>query len=284
MSTALPLPEFGKLVREEADEAGTYGWRTYQSHAGQQWDVQGAGRFSVSPDGSDVRCKKAPGAKKGDFEHVLTGTVLNQALQSLGITLLHAGAILDGPGAVAVTAQSGFGKSTLIAHLSRRGHPVLTDDTLPVVGVEGGRAMVDCHLPRMKLWEDSLHALGARPDGCEHVFSWIPKRQVPTGDYFGEQARGGPFALSSLYLLSPTVERVVPEIRGLEGVHAVLAVLGSMYMPSLLTGERGAAALDAAAKVAARISVRVIRYTRSFDTLDELGDAILEDARRLLHA
>ena len=284
VSEALSAIRLGALVKEELDEVeGRFSWRFYLSEDGIQLDVGDVGRFSISSDGSDVCCKPAAGASKDDFQNVVVGTVLNLALQSSGLPLLHAGAVIDAGRAVAISARSGFGKSTLIAHLARRGHPVLSDDTLPVLSFDQGVAEVTRHLPRMKLWDDSVSAVGFEPAKCESVFSWTTKRQIRTDGECVTQAAEGPHPLGALYLLAPTLERRDIDIRMLRGTSAALAVLGSMYMPSLLTGKRGASALDAAAEIAERTSVRVISYTRSFDALGELGDAILEDARGLTY-
>lgn len=284
ISTSLAIPPLGGLIREEIDDRGRFAWRTYRSDEGQQWDVKGAGLFSISNDGTDVRAAISAGAEWLDFEHVLIGPILNQALQSNGVTLLHAGAIVADGRALAVTAESGYGKSTLIAHLAGRGYAALTDDILPVVHFGKEAASVERHIPRMKLWPDSLEAVGGCAERSEQVFSWVAKRQVQLADSF-KFAPPGAFPLGAIYVLVPSRRNIRTQIDELCGSSAALLLLASMYMPSLILGERNRWALDAATSLANVVPTRIIRYTRSFDSLPQVADALLADfAKRTVQA
>jgi hypothetical protein len=66
----------------------------------------------------------------------------------------------------------------------------------------------------------------------------------------------------------------------LEGGEAFAGAIHAMYMRLLLNGRRGEQAFDVATAIANTVPVRVIRYTRSFEALGEIGDALLADFAR----
>jgi hypothetical protein len=90
------------------------------------------GEFVISPDLSDVRVRRDPSGQFDLLPILLTGTVSAFLLTLRGKTVLHASAVgIDGV-ALAFVGQSGRGKSTLAAVLSREGADVVADDVLTV--------------------------------------------------------------------------------------------------------------------------------------------------------
>ncbi|MCC6381083.1 MAG: hypothetical protein IT304_01165 [Dehalococcoidia bacterium] len=270
------LSPHGDLVRELGDEA--HCWRTWESGDGYYWSVVGVGDFLVDLSGTRVQFAPHPSAHQGDVEQVLLGPILGAALQLMGIPLLHAGAIVVDGAAVAVTAPSGWGKSTLVAHMARLGYPILSDDTLPVrVAVDGG-VTVQSYVPRMKLYDDSLESLGDDPARHETQLTWIEKRRVPL-----DRATVAPpserYPLGAVYQMRPARPGTPLSFSASSPAAATLALAASMYMPDLFTGARGASRFRAAAAIARAGLYREVRYERSFENLPDVARAIIEDAR-----
>lgn len=272
------LPPAGVLLREVTDSAGErYAFRTYQAGRGFLWRIKGIGDFHVHENGSRISYALLPGALRSDVEHVILGPVLGSALHLRGVPLLHAGAVVVDDAAVAVTAPSGFGKSTLVAQLAALGLPVLTDDTLPVTPSENA-PIVEPYIPRMKLWDDALDALGHDPDVHATAISWLEKRRVRMDGTIASMALGQ-YPLRSIYLLSPRLAGAPVTFRTLEGHEAVLSLLASMYLPELLCGLRALPAFRAATAIVRACTVRSVSYPRTFEALPTLACAIVEDAR-----
>ncbi|MGE5596742.1 MAG: hypothetical protein ACM3S1_12005 [Hyphomicrobiales bacterium] len=268
------IPAGAELVREVVDEAERYAFRTYADDRGWRWEVQGLGQFFIDVATLNITYALLPGACPSDVEHVLVGPVLGTALQLRGQPLLHAGAVVIDGVAAAITAPSGYGKSTLIAHLASRGLPVLSDDTLPI-GLGAGGPFARPYVRKIKLWEDSLAALGGRPDEYERALSWLEKVRLPVGAQpIGPSET---FPLRGIYILRPHVTPTDITIDRLDARSATFAMLGSMYLPELLHVRRTRAALDAAAALAAAGCVRELHYERSFGQLPAVGDAIVAD-------
>lgn len=96
--------------------------------------------FFVSADAATVVCGPED-PKDAAWQRVLLDAVLMVASITVGFEALHAGAVETSAGVVAVAAESGGGKSSLVAELLRRGHPFFCDDILVLDrGPDGARS------------------------------------------------------------------------------------------------------------------------------------------------
>ena len=127
----------------------------------------------------------------------LLGSILSYWLERQGILALHASAVDIGGRAVGFLSSNHGGKTSVAAALMRRGHPLLTDDVLPIEDRDGtyfGRS----GYPQMRMWPDlAAHFLGRRQD-LERVHPDCSKKRVAAEDLgaFCAEAR----ALDRLYL------------------------------------------------------------------------------------
>lgn len=134
-----------------ADRAPAAAWRSVfgdgQVFSGQQ-AADGAYRlaygqdalFFVSADAGTVLCGPED-PQDAAWQRVLLDAVLMVASVAAGYEVLHAGAVATSAGVVAVAAESGGGKSSLVAELVRRGYPLFCDDILALDrGPDGARS------------------------------------------------------------------------------------------------------------------------------------------------
>jgi hypothetical protein len=80
-----------------------------------------------------------PATDPGLVPILITGTLTAYLLSAQGRLVLHASAVEAGGAAIAFVGFSGQGKTTMAALLCADGHPLVTDDLLPVE-VQGGQA------------------------------------------------------------------------------------------------------------------------------------------------
>lgn len=92
--------------------------------------------FFVSDDAGMVLCGPDDPHDTA-WQRVLLDTVFMVVSVATGFEVLHAGAVDTSAGIVAIAADSGGGKSSLVAELVRRGHPLFSDD---IVVLERGPA------------------------------------------------------------------------------------------------------------------------------------------------
>ncbi len=145
--------------------------------------IHGIGRYLVT-NGREIVVSPDNGALPLDVRAYLLGTIFTVLCQQRGRVPLHASAVSSSPvngrqGAVAFLARSGQGKSSLAAHLARRGFRVLADDLCLIDPTPAGEAMVIPAAPWLKLWRNSLQHLGEQADGLQRVFSEDDKYRLP---------------------------------------------------------------------------------------------------------
>ncbi|HEV2674710.1 MAG TPA: serine kinase [Aliidongia sp.] len=121
--------------------------------------LEGIGRFLVRPDG-EIRLERSEEGCRADVEAALVSVVAGAVLHQRASLPLHASCVLIDGRAVAITAPSGTGKSTLAAALVSAGHRLLTDDICVIRFAEDGTAMAVPGAPRLRLYDDSANAVG----------------------------------------------------------------------------------------------------------------------------
>lgn len=140
--------------------------------------IPGIARYLVTG-GTEIVVEPDADVLPLDVRTYLLGSIFVVLCQQRGLLPLHASAIGGRSGVVAFLANSGQGKSTLAAHLSRRGFHVLADDVCLIDTTQPGTAMVIPTAPWLKLWRNSLENLGRHAEGLERVFSEDDKYRLP---------------------------------------------------------------------------------------------------------
>jgi len=140
--------------------------------------VPGLARFLIR-EGREVIVAPDDDVATIDFASVLTGPVLALVCHQRGLLPLHASAVEVIDGCVLFVGPPCVGKSTVAAVLCRRGHSLIADD-LCVVHAEGGNPPVAYPgPPSLRLWKDTLTALGVQPDRLPPVRPGIDKYVLP---------------------------------------------------------------------------------------------------------
>ena len=159
-------------------------------------NVDGVARYLVTG-GRDVVVEPR-GGSDNDLGVFLITLVFAALLQQRGVLTLHASAVETGAGAVLFAGESGSGKSTLLAALVERGYAMLSDNLTGVVLAEGGRPTALSANPDIRLWADTLDALGWRTRTHGRVRPGLEKYVTPVARF-----RSAPQAVRALYLLTP---------------------------------------------------------------------------------
>lgn len=270
------LPPPGALLTA-FDVAGTsITIRVSEGPSGIRYDATTIGSFWIGPAGTAVWYRLEAGAQPCDVESILVGPVLALAMQSQGQVHLHASAVVVDGQAVAFSAPSGAGKSTLAAAWVQAGYPLLTDDVLPLL-LDGAGVVALHSLPRLKLWGDSLTALGRDESLYPRNLSFMAKRQIMIGREWGTVAPDSA-PLGVIYLLAPHTDagREI-EFQSIAPLDRTLRLLGSLYLGETLRGARAVRALDAVTRIASVTPVRRAVYCRTYTGLAALQRAILAD-------
>jgi hypothetical protein len=160
---------------------------------------RGIGRFDVTK--SEIICRTIPNMETAILSNFLVTTALNMKLYLEALFgnawVLHASAVNIGGMGFVFAGKSGSGKSTLAAALCQRGHAILADDTTFILRYCGWKDAIHPAFPQVKLWSDSLTALGKSPETLPLVHSIEDKRALRVEDCFSPELT----EFSALYVL-----------------------------------------------------------------------------------
>jgi hypothetical protein len=96
-----------------------------------------AGRFLIE-DGTRITLQRGPVSEDPILAFQFLHSVMAALLHQRGYLVLHGGAALLRGGVTVISGNSGAGKSTMLAELATRGHPMLSDDVTALrVGPDG---------------------------------------------------------------------------------------------------------------------------------------------------
>jgi hypothetical protein len=179
--------------------------------------------------GRSIEIAAPDGTPEADIRIWLLGSVMAGLLHQRNYLPIHANVVtLPGGRAAAFAGDSGAGKSTLAAWLEMRRHVVLADDLCAIRIDERGTPQVFEGIPRVKLWGDTLEALGRSNAGLQAVASDVAKYHVP----LGHAARAGsldPCRLERIYLLDRSASGPAASITQVKGSEAARGVLANAY-------------------------------------------------------
>lgn len=135
--------------------------------------VPGVGSYRVAG-GQEIIVDPDPGAAEANVRLYLLGSAMGLLLHQRGVLPLHANAIEIDGAAFAFMGPPGAGKSTLAALFHRHGAAVLADDVCAVTLGADRRPWISPGLPRLRLWRNSLAALGLEPNDYARSYAGDP--------------------------------------------------------------------------------------------------------------
>jgi hypothetical protein len=184
------------------------------------------------------------------------GPVCAMLLELRGVCALHASAVLVGDMAIAFAGDSGSGKSTLIRKMNSRGHPLLTDDILPV-RVLGERCLAAPGPPLIKLCENAEAGAWEVPVSDQEAISKkriLRAAQTPLRNDFE-------YPLHCIYILRRQSQNGPIELADLRPSDAVVA-LTKLFFCARLLSPLGLlpSRFELLGRLIQRVSVRYLSY------------------------
>src|SRR5579859_7105365 len=126
----------------------------------------------------------------------LLGPALAILLHQRDLLVIHASAVsIDGQVAV-FAAEKGEGKSTLAAALHARGHPLVTDDLLPIDLANPKRLLIQPGFPQLKLMPEAAIQIAVDVESLPRLHPDHDKRATAIRDLARE-----PLPLSRIFIL-----------------------------------------------------------------------------------
>ena len=205
----------------------------------------------------------------------LMGPVFGVLLRLRGITCLHASAVnLEGRGVIFLGA-AGAGKSTTAAAFAREGHPVLSDDIVPLVEGHESFQVIPAY-PYLSLWPDSVGMLYGSPEALPRFTPGWEKRCLFLGKE-GTKFESRPLPLAAIYILGERHSGSTVSVEALPATSALLSLLVDTYANKVLDRQRRGQEFQLLASLAATIPVRRVFPPKDGTLIGELCRVIHKD-------
>jgi hypothetical protein len=236
-----------------------------------RFDIGGVGRFLVE-ESARITVEAEPGGDPFALRSFLYGTVTALLLGQRGEFALHASTVdVDGRG-VAVTGDSGVGKSTTVLAMRAAGHELVTDDVSPVTFCGDGPVVTPFGRP-VHVWPETAAALGLDVSAAEPVTGNDTKHALPAGPAV-------PVRLASVVWLrrDPAADEVA--YRAVNRLGAVNLLLYNAYRSGLVQKLWPQEAFDWAVRLAGQVDTGVLVRPAATWSVDRVA-AWVADPRRI---
>lgn len=218
-------------------------------------------------DGKEILVEPAPSADANDIRAFLLGSAFSILCHQRGIVPLHSLAIDIPGGCVGFIGAAGAGKSTLGSVLVRRGYQIVADDVCYLRQREGEGLMVLPGIFQIRLWEDSITALGLWRSGVEREFRGYRKYLVPI------PPPPGPFSprrLLRMYRLQAAQPGIGVTITRSRGTNSLELLMRSVYrLPVAECMGRNQHAFSICASIAREIPIFEFKRAMDFANMNE---------------
>ena len=231
-----------------------------------------------------IACRVLDPAYAYMVELHLLGYVLSVWLEQRGVLMLHAAAVEADAHAVGFLATDKGGKTSLAASLMQLGHPLVSDDIVPLeTGPEG--AIARSGYPQMRMWPDHAALFAGPVERLETVHPRLDKRRIPVGPgAFGSFTQLQRLPLACLYIPERVVDAPIT-ITALPIAAALVTAAEHSFAVGIVEGlgleiER----FGRLAQVARHVPIRRLVYPDGVEHLPAVRTAVLADVRQLLDA
>lgn len=229
-------------------------------------------QFTIDPTARQVRCHAARDVEPATLRQLLH-QILPLVANGQRATVLHAGAVQAGEGAIAFLGRTGLGKSTLTTGFAAQGFHFLCDDALQVALSASGQPLAAPGQPHLRLWGDSAHALADEGGGDA-----ASKFRIPAGKRFPHCTEEQP--LTAIYLLDEG-ETAAPRFEPVRPAAALLELLQNSFLLDPQSPELLQVQHERLSAVAAQVPAFRLSYPRRYDDLPHVCRETAAHARSL---
>ena len=227
--------------------------------------------FTFDPGARTVTCPEPIDAA---VRHQLLDQVLPRVLEHLGHLMIHASAVRTPHGVVMFVADTGAGKSTLVASFETAGMELLSDDCMQVI--LDSDATVRC-IPTyrsLRLWSDSADAIMAS-EPYEPMSPGSDKRRLG----LARTAPADPTVVTAICVLATDDhDRHEIALSPVTPARAVSLLLAQCFRLDPTDAASTKRTFERCADVVERVPVVELAYPRDYARLPEVRDAVLERA------
>ena len=218
-----------------------------------------------------------------DTVSLLLGYVLGNVARLRGYLAFHASAIAVKNRVILLTGDSGAGKSTTAAALSRIGCPILADD-IAVLKLKQGQYWVEPGYPGLRLWPKSFKVFDTCSKELTRVSSFRNKRYLNL-----ESSNSGKWLfqsealpLAGIYIMGQRSQQLEQSsVQSLASSQAMTKLIKSVYGSYFLNQNIRKQEFQQLAQFVRQVPVRQLSRPNNLGNLAQLCSLIIKDAQLL---
>lgn len=172
-------------------------------------DLGSQGRYLIS-NGNEIIIDENYVLPETIQRFVLLGSCLGTCLMQRHILPLHASSVVINNQVVLFSGPTKAGKSTLASYLNQHGFPLYSEDLSPIYMNDKNISLAK-GISRVKLWQDSLIALGNNPDKHQIVHPIFKKYAY----FLNNDSLPNKLPVKALFILENSDEVSVEEINSI---------------------------------------------------------------------
>ena len=236
--------------------------------------MPGVAQYCVR-DGSSVIVEPELAGDPSLVRLFILGSVMGLICHQRGILALHASAIARDDEAVAFVGQQGQGKSTLAAHcLAHYAVRLVADDILVISFDQEGQAWAHPGMPAVKLWRNTLQALGRSADGLTADWLRAEKFLLP----FSDNVAAAPVRLNRVYVLTDDPDAGDGRIQPIPGAAAAALIVANTYRFEYLhLPQERLAHFAASSRLAQRVAVHRLARCRDLPRVGSTAELVMAE-------
>lgn len=234
--------------------------------------------FLIDPAQGSIKLMSEPELDADTLEHLLVDQILPRYLAGKGELVLHAAAMRIDGNAVLFLGESGWGKSTLAGLLGNNGFDLLSDDCM-ILRPGLGQLVAIPTYPSLRLFGDSIAAMGTTDAATAPVAYYTDKRRLPAAERMGEPATVG-IPVAALYLLvDPRAGSGRHDIQPLAPAAACMSLIQHSFQLDMKDLAQIKGRLAQASAATALVPAFTLDYPRDYACADQLVGMLLEHLR-----
>ncbi len=218
---------FGQITADDIPEK-TSTEKTYPGIKSRFYlDIPEVARY-LSSQGKSILVEPYNNSAQSTIRLFLLSNAMAALLVQRNQILLHSSAIIYENEIILFMGESGAGKSSIAAELSKRGYPIFSDDicVLQPIHKEDKSVYAMASYPMMKLWDDTINALD--DDQFEKKHKLRPKADK-YGHFFHESFVTNAYPIKKIFILNPNLESSDYTARKISGLEAFELVGKNTY-------------------------------------------------------
>jgi hypothetical protein len=227
--------------------------------------------FEIRNGFSKITCHPEPSTTLNSIHHLLLDQVLPRVLSARGKLMMHGSCIEHPKGAIVFAGVSGVGKSTLAAHFSRRGFPLLSDDGLQLKLVKGNITVIPTY-PGLRLWDDSIEELFDGAPSSEPIAHYSSKKRIESEKFLHLEE----LPAMCLFFIRHQIHGDLPSITRIVNREAFFELNKQVFILDPFSREKAISRINAIAELVSNLPMYDLVIPHDYSMLDQVQKSVLE--------